>query len=82
VELEIDEIEVQLTGTGWDEEEVEREIERYLTEALERVTREPVARGWNEKEIVELNLPPLDWEAEADKTGKLVQLIIAALEAK
>ena len=82
MDLDIDEIEVQLTGTGWDEEEVRREIERYLTEALERVAREPVARGWNEREIVELDLPPIDWEGEADKTGKLVQLIVAALEGE
>jgi len=82
VDLDIDEIEVQLTGTGWDEEEVRREIERYLTEALERVAREPVAGGWGEREIAELVLPSIDWEGVEDKTGKLVQLIVAALEGE
>ena len=82
MELDIDAIVVRLEGDGWDEDEVEGEIQRYLTEALERVAREPVAAGWAEREIVELDLPPMDWGAIEDKTGKLVELIIAALEAE
>lgn len=81
MDIKIDSIEVTVTGEDWDEAEITKEVERHLLGALEIISKEDLVTGVEMNDIETLDLPVIDWDAEFDKTGKLVQLIRMALES-
>ncbi len=80
MDIEIDSINVTVSGDDWDEDEIKRELQWYLSRALEELSKDAPGVEGGSGEFETLDLPIVDWEAETDKTGKLVQLIRNALE--
>lgn len=81
MDLEIDSIHVTVTGEDWKEDEIARELQWNLTRALERIAGEGLVAETEDRNIAVLDLSPIDWASERDKTGKLVNLILEVLEA-
>jgi hypothetical protein len=80
LELEIEDININLTGDGWDEREVAREVQRYLIDAMEELSKYDLMTGGKADEILVLDLPEIEWESAADKTAELVHIIKDAIE--
>ena len=78
--IEIDTIKVSVTGEDWEEDEIAGDLQWHLSRALEELSQSGLLIESEEVEFDTLDLPPVDWEDEIDKTGKLVQLIKNALE--
>jgi hypothetical protein len=80
LELKIDQILIEVEGDDWEEEQIRREISRLLNLAFERIAGENLLPGAEDQSIETLRLPPVDWDAETDKTARLAALVMAALE--
>ncbi len=80
MELEIEDINVIVTGDGWDEGEVAREVQRYLISAMEELSKYGIINGSKADEILALDLPEIEWESVTDKTAELVRIIKDAVE--
>lgn len=82
MELRIDTIEVTVEDADWNAAETIAALERHLQEALARLASRKAPDLPEALEVETLDLPPVDWEEVDDKTGKLAELILEALEDK
>lgn len=82
MDLEIGDIHVSIEGDEWDQAEITRLVEWHLTQAFEQISRQGAISYGIAREIESLYLPDVDWESEPDKTAKLVEMILDALESK
>ncbi len=80
MELEIEDININLTGDGWDEGEAAREVQRYLIGAMEELSKYDFITSGKADEILVLDLPDIEWEAVTDKTAELVRIIKDAIK--
>ena len=79
MKLKIDTIEVTVEDAELNVAETISAIERHLQEALAQIAHKKAPDQPVSMDIESLDLPPLDWEEETDKTGKLVEMILDAL---
>jgi hypothetical protein len=80
LELNIDQIRIKVEGDDFDEEEIAREISWHINRAFGRIADRGLLPETGGEDFGVLNLPVMDWEAETDKTAKIVSLILEALE--
>lgn len=81
MDLDIGDIHVNIEGDDWDQAEITRRVEWHLTRAFERLSKQGAIYPGVVQEVESLNIPDMDWDSEPDKTGKLVERILKALEA-
>ena len=79
MEIKIDAIEVIVEDAELDVDQTIAQIKRHLEEALAQIAREKAPEQPTAIELETLYLPPVNWEEETDKTGKLVEMILQAL---
>lgn len=79
MDLVIDNIRVTVAGGHEDGGTMGAEIERRLGLAFEALLEEMPLTAFADEDLPVIDLPEIDWEQEADLTGKLVQLLKDAL---
>ncbi len=82
MDLEIGDIHVSIEDDDIDQAEITRLVEWHLTQAFEKISKQGQIFPGAIQEIESLNLPDIDLASQTNKTEKLANMILNALESK